>query len=171
MIQKEEYLSLAINKYIGQTKSIPKKDDKSLDWDKLMVEDYLGVNFNKKIPFTNSDIIVKFDDNNNCFITGVLELESKYNMEFNYLYNFYTNKVFRVNTLPPQSIAKDKLLIGSQVLYRKLQEDIRKKIKDGDIINFDSESCTQNSYFYELRNQELIYKYCKGTYSFDVYQE
>jgi hypothetical protein len=171
LIQKEEYLSLAINKYIGQTKSIPKKDDKSLDWDKLMVEDYLGVNFNKKNPFTNSDIIVKFDDNNNCFITGVLELESKYNMEFNYLYNFYTNKVFRVNTLPPQSIAKDKLLIGSQVLYRKLQEDIRKKIKDGDIINSDSESCTQNSYFYELRNQELIYKYCKGTYSFDVYQE
>ena len=32
-------------------------------------------------------------------------------------------------------------------------------------------SCTQNQYFYELNDNKLTYKYCKGTYSFDVYQE
>lgn len=177
LIQKEEYISLAVNKYIAQTKTIPKKDDKSLDWEKLKVEDYLGTKFDTKNPFTGNNIVAYFDDNNNCFIKGVLEVDTKYNTDVNYLYNFYTNKMFRVNTLPPQNISKTKLLIGSQVIYGKLQEEIRKNLKAGNKILFDSESCTYDStditknYFYELKNQELTYKYCKGSYSFDVYQQ
>lgn len=46
LIQKEEYISLAINKYIGQTAKIPKDSDNNLDWEKLLVSDYLGENFN-----------------------------------------------------------------------------------------------------------------------------
>jgi hypothetical protein len=171
LIQKEEYIALAVNKYIAQTKTIPQQDDKTIDWNKLKVKDYLGADFDIKNPFTNNNIVVKFDDNNNCFINGILESESTYNTQINYLYNFYINKVFRVNTLPPKDNSKTKLLIGSQVIYGKLQEDIRKKLKSGNTILFDSESCTQSTYFYELRNQELIYKYCKGAYSFDVYQD
>lgn len=171
LIQKEEYIALAVNKYIAQTKTIPQQDDKTIDWNKLKVKDYLGADFDIKNPFTNNNIVVKFDDNNNCFINGILESESKYNTQINYLYNFYINKVFRVNTLPPKDNSKTKLLIGSQIIYGKLQEDIRKKLKAGDTILFDSQACTQNTYFYELRNQELIYKYCRNNYSINVYQE
>lgn len=52
VIQKEEYISLAINKYILQNGKVPKKSDNTLDWDKLMVDDYLGTNFNKYNPIT-----------------------------------------------------------------------------------------------------------------------
>ena len=52
VIQKEEYISLAINKYILLNAKVPKKSDNTLDWDKLMVDDYLGTNFNKYNPIT-----------------------------------------------------------------------------------------------------------------------
>ncbi|MBD3830295.1 MAG: hypothetical protein IE890_07385, partial [Arcobacter sp.] len=64
LIQKEEYISLAINKYILQTGKIPKKSDDTLDWEKLQVEDYLGVNFNKTNPVTLKDIVITFDEKN-----------------------------------------------------------------------------------------------------------
>ena len=46
VIQKEEYISIAINKYILQTATIPKKSDNTLDWTKLETAEYLGTNFN-----------------------------------------------------------------------------------------------------------------------------
>ena len=87
LIQKEEYISLALNKYILQTGTIP-KDVESLDWAKLMVDDYLGVNFNKKNPITSNDIVVTFDANNNAYIKGAIEKEVNYQDEYKYLYNF-----------------------------------------------------------------------------------
>ena len=72
-IQKEEYISLAINKYILQTATIPKKDDNSLYWDKLKTNDYLGANFNTTNPITSSELKVTFDSNNNAYIQGVIE--------------------------------------------------------------------------------------------------
>lgn len=93
VIQKEEFISLAINKYILQNAKIPKKDDNTLDWDELMTSDYLGINFNRYNPMTKQNISVVFDSNNSAFIKGVFEAENKYKSEYNYLYNFYINKI------------------------------------------------------------------------------
>ena len=88
IIQKEEYISLAINKYILQTGTIPKKNDDSLDWDKVSTNEYLGTNFNKYNSLTKKDIKVIFDSKNNAFINGVFEAATEYQIEHNYLYNF-----------------------------------------------------------------------------------
>lgn len=175
VIQKEEYISLAINKYILQTAKIPKKSDGSndLDWEKLLTEDYLGANFNKTNPLTSKDIVVNFDSNNNAFIKGVIESEAKYKEEHNYLYNFYINKVFRVNTIPPSNITKEKLYLGSEVLYNNTQKEIIKILNETNHkdIKLSNQTCVADDYFYELKNEKLTYKFCRADYSFDVYQE
>ncbi|MDZ7818134.1 MAG: hypothetical protein U5K55_05765 [Aliarcobacter sp.] len=173
-IQKEEYISLAINKYILQTAKIPKKTDNSLDWTKLLTSDYLGINFNKKNPLTSSDIVIIFDSNNNAYIQGIVEKAEDYSSENNYLYSFYTNKIFRVNTIPPTNITKDKLLIGSQILYNDIQKEIVNVLNNSGNIKFSNgqQVCIANNYFYELSDSKLTYKYCKSdNTSFDIYQE
>ena len=173
-IQKEEYISLAINKYILQTATIPKKDDNSLYWDKLKTNDYLGSNFNTTNPITSSELKVTFDSNNNAYIQGVIEKTADYSADKNYLYNFYVNNIFRVNTIPPTNITKEKLLIGSQIKYNDIQKEIVALLNKNEKIKFPNEQqvCTANSYYYELRNSKLTYKYCKSdNSSFDVYQE
>ena len=173
-IQKEEYISLAINKYILQTATIPKKDDNSLYWDKLKTNDYLGANFNTTNPITSSELKVTFDSNNNAYIQGVIEKTTEYSADKNYLYNFYANNIFRVNTIPPTNITKEKLLIGSQIKYNDIQKEIVALLNKNEEIKFPNEQqvCTANSYYYELRNSKLTYKYCKSdNSSFDVYQE
>ena len=170
-IQKEEYISLAINKYILQTATIPKKDDKSLYWDKLKTNDYLGSNFNTTNPITSSELKVTFDSNNNAYIQGVIEKTADYSADKNYLYNFYANNIFRVNTIPPTNITKEKLLIGSQIKYNDIQKEIVALLNKNEEIKFPNEQqvCTANSYYYELRNSKLTYKYCKSdNSSFDV---
>jgi hypothetical protein len=174
LIQKEEYISLAINKYILQTAKIPKDSDNNIDWDILKTDDYLGTNFNTTNPITSSEIIVKFDSDNNAYMQGVLKDTADYNTQYNYLYNFYANKIFRVNTIPPTNITKEKLLIGSQVLYNDIQKEIVTVVNNSGSIKFPNaqQVCTANSYYYELSNSNLTYKYCKSdNTSFDVYQE
>jgi hypothetical protein len=172
LIQKEEYISLAINKYILQTATIPKKDDNSLYWDKLKTSDYLGVNFNITNPITSKDLKVTFDANNNVYIQGIIEKKTDYIASNNYLYNFYVNNIFRVNTIPPTNITQDKLLIGSQILYNDIQKEIVALLNENEKIKFPNQSCTINSYYYELNNSKLTYKYCKSdATSFNVYQE
>jgi hypothetical protein len=174
VIQKEEYISLALNKYVLQTGTIPKKNDNSLDWTKLETTDYLGTNFNKINPLTKSDIVVAFDTNNSAFIKGAIETVAKYSAEYNYLYNFYTNKVFRVNTIPPINITKEKLVLGSQVLYNDIQKEIVSVLNESTPkeIKLANQQCTANKYFYELSNEKLTYKYCKtDNTAIQVYQE
>ena len=176
LIQKEEYIALAINKYILQTGTIPKKNDNTIDWGKLSTSDYLGTNFNKKNPITQNDIVVTFDGKNNVIIYGILEEESDYKKSENsYLYNFYRNKLFRVNTMPQTNVQKGKIIIGSQVLYPSIQKDIIKLINENDAnkrIKLATQECESGKYFYELRNKELTYKYCKSpTSSISVFQE
>ncbi len=173
VIQKEEYISLAINKYIAQTATIPKLSDKSLDWEKLETAEYLGVNFNKLNPITSKNIKVTFDNKNSAYIQGVIEDQKDYNSEYNYLYNFYINKVFRVNTIPPSNITKEKLVIGSQVLYNDIQKQIVSILNETNHkdIKQSNQQCTTDNYFYQLNNGKLTYKYCRSTYSFDVYQD
>lgn len=174
VIQKEEYIALAINKYILQTATIPKDSNNALDWAKLETAEYLGTNFNKTNPLTKANIVVVFDSTtNSAFIKGAIETENKYSAEYNYLYNFYTNKVFRVNTIPPINITKEKLAFGSLVLYNDIQKQIVSVLPKE--IKFPNQVCTANNYFYELENEKLTYKYCKPDIpqnrSFEVYQE
>lgn len=174
LIQKEEYISLAINKYILQTAKIPKDSDKNLDWEKLETSDYLGLNFNKTNPITLSELKVTFDSKDNVYIKGILEKDSKYTSKDNYLYNFYSNNMFRVNTIPPKNITKDELLKGSQILYNDVQKEIVSLLNKNEEIKFPNKEqvCTANKYFYELNNSKLTYKYCKSdNSSFDIYQE
>ena len=174
MIQKEEYISLAINKYILQKASIPKKNDNTLDWDKLMKDDYLGENFNKNNPVTNAQIVVSFTLDNSAYIEGIIKEEKDYNEKNNYLYNFYTNKIFRVNTIPPVDKTKQKLKAGSLVVYNDIQREIVNVLNEvnGKEIKFPNENCTKGGYFYELNNEKLIYKYCKEVNrKVEVYQE
>lgn len=175
VIQKEEYIAIAINKYILQTATIPKKDDNTLDWDKLMKDDYLGVNFNKKNSLTSNDIKVNFDSKNNVFILGSLEEEAQYKTDNNYLYDFYINKIYRVNTISPLNKTKEKLLIGSQIIYSSTQKEIVSLITQNDTnkkIKLSTQNCESGKYFYELRDNELTYKYCKTpTYPITVYQD
>ncbi|QKJ28108.1 hypothetical protein [Aliarcobacter cibarius] len=172
VIQKEEYISLAINKYILQNGKIPKKNDNTLDWDKLLTTDYLGTNFNKYNPLTKQSIKVIFDVNNNTFIKGVFESESSYTSELNYLYNFYINKIFRVNTIPPKDNTKSELAKGSQVLYNKIQKDIVNVINENKYkIFLPTQNCEVGNHYYELKNESLIYKFCKtSNTSIEVYQ-
>lgn len=177
VIQKEEYISLALNKYILQTGTIPKDSKNALAWTKLETAEYLGTNFNKTNPLTNSNIMVTFDSKNNAFIKGAIETTTNYNSEYNYLYNFYTNKVFRVNTIPPINITKEKLVLGSQVLYNDIQKDILSVLNETTPldIKFPNQICTSGKYFYELSNEKLTYKYCKtanpANTAIQVYQE
>lgn len=180
VIQKEEYIALAINKYIAQTGKIPKKSDNTLDWQKLETAEYLGTNFNKTNPITSKDLKVIFDTTenkkNSAYILGVIEQQNEYKQEYNYLYNFYTNKVFRVNTIPPTDITKEKLVLGALVLYGDIQKQIVSVLnetnpKDIKLSNQVGD-CTINEYFYELKNGELIYRYCKADKeSVEVYQK
>ena len=173
IIQKEEYISLAINKYILQMGKVPKKVDNTLDWDKLMVSDYLGTTFNKINPLISSEIKVIFDSNNSAYIKGILSSDAEYNKDNNYLYNFYSNKIFRVNTVAPKDISQTELLKGSQVLYNDIQKEIVSIInKAEEKILFSNQNCESLQYFYELKNEKLNYKYCKSpTVSIAVYQE
>ena len=180
VIQKEEYIALAINKYIAQTGKIPKKNDNTLDWQKLETAEYLGTNFNKTNPITSKEIKIVFDTTenkkNSAYILGVIEQQSEYKKEYDYLYNFYTNKVFRVNTIPPTNITKEKLVLGSQILYNDIQKEIVSVLnetnpKDIKLSN-QVKDCIANKYFYELINGRLIYRYCKAdNSSIEVYQK
>ncbi len=175
VIQKEEYIALAINKYILQTATIPKDDDNKLDWDKLVTEEYLGINFNKTNPLTNENMEIAFDSKNTAYIKGVIKEESEYESDNKYLYNFYINKLFRVNTIAPFDTTKEKLTIGSQILYSDIQKEIVSLITENDTskkIKLSNQECVSNLYFYELDNGKLIYKYCKSaSSSIEVYQE
>lgn len=174
LIQKEEYIALAVNKYISQTGKIPKKSNSELDWDKLVKNDkkgdYLGTAFDKKNPLTSQDLKVTFDANNNCRIYGLFDDTKDYNSQYKYLYNFYINKLFRINTNPPKSIDGEDLVKGSYILYGNFQKEIVDLVNKSATIKLPSEKCPTNNYYYELRNQKVVYKYCKGDYSFDIYQ-
>ena len=166
LIQKEEYIALAVNKYISQTGKIPKKSNSELDWDKLVKNDkkgdYIGLAFDKKNPLTSKDLKVTFDIKNNCRIYGLFDDKKDYNEQYKYLYNFYINRLFRINTNPPITNKDEDLAKGSYVSYNKFQKDIVDLINKSAIIKLPSEKCPTNNYYYELRNQKVVYKYCKG---------
>lgn len=173
VIQKEEYIALAINKYILHTGKIPKNENTGvLDWSLLLNKDYLGLKFDKNNPLTNADIDVKFDENNNCFIKGALVDNKNYNKNNRYFYNFYTNRIFRVNTQAPKNSTKMEILKGSQVLYDKTQKQIVNLLNDNQLVVLDNKKCPEGKNYYELKGSSLVYKYCESINNhFEVYQE
>ncbi|QOG11226.1 hypothetical protein [Arcobacter sp. FWKO B] len=170
VIQKEEFIALAINNYIKQTARIPKKSDNTLDWDKLLIDGYLGKNFNKYNPLTKKDISVKFDSSNNCYIQGVITSLSEYKQDYGYMYHFYINKIFRINTLSPQNTTKEELLKGSLVVYQDIQKQIVSLINQGEYVRLNTQKCPTGNHYYELKNNKLTFKRCMGDYSLEVYQ-
>jgi hypothetical protein len=177
VIQKEEFIAIAINKYILQNLTVPKKlnvvnSKYELDWNEMLNDEYLGSNFNKYNPILKSDILVEFDSKNNAYIKGAITETTEYKEEYKYLYNFYTNKVFRVNTIAPVDITDTNLVNGSLVIYSDLQQKIINLLNDSQSILYPSQNCTEGTYFYELQDDELIYKYCKAaSYKIEVYQK
>ncbi|WP_198304243.1 hypothetical protein [Arcobacter vandammei] len=181
LIQKEEFLSLAINRYIVENGKLPKKDG-VLDWKILEDGKYL-VNFDKKSPFLNKDLIVSFDANNNIFIQGIVLVDADFNSDLKYAYNIYTDSIFRVNTVAPSNNSntntlKANLTKGTQVAYSNIQKNIVEKLNNGDLILLSNKKCTDtNKYFYELKGKDLVYKYCKANVNtgipthIDVYQK
>ena len=180
IIQKEEYIALAINKYILQKAKVP-KTGASLNWTLLEDDDYLGSDFDKINPLTNENIVVTFDTDNNAYIKSILTNIDDYDNKSKYLYNFYINKIFRVNTIPPKNNTGDELIIGSQVLYNDIQKEIVKVLNETDVdkkrdILFPNQDCTTDittsvKEYYELKNEKLTLKYCKSDeLSFDIYQ-
>jgi len=186
IIQKEEYIALAINKYILQKAKVPKKTDSKDVLELLESDDYLGSDFDKINPLTNEDIVVTFDENNNAYIKSILTNTNDYDDRSKYLYNFYINKIFRVNTIPPKNNTADELEIGTQVLYNHIQKEIVKVLNETDTdkkrdILFPNQDCTTDittsiKEYYELKNEKLTLKYCKLSkdlsedLSFDIYQ-
>ena len=165
LIQKEEYLAIAINKYILQTGELPLKD-KKFDFTLLEKKNYIDSNFNKISPITNKEIVVNFDkDTNSAFIVSLIEKAENYKDEHKYLYEFYTNNNFRVNTLAAtiedDKTKKENLVKGTQIIYDTVQRDIVNVINDKEKIFLENKKCTTNEYFYELANEKLTYKYCK----------
>jgi len=180
VIQKEEYIALAINKYILQTATIPKTSENILDWTKLEVDDYLGSGFNRTNPLTSDDMYVYYDtSSHNFFVRGVViklsESETNFDSDLSYLYNFYSSRIFRVNTLAPINTTEEKLLIGSQIIYSSVQKEIVDTLNlaspEVNTIKLDSQDCDVGTYYYELKGEELTYKYCKSDDSVTVYQE
>ena len=86
LIQKEEYIALALNKYILQTGNIPKINGK-VDIKSLKDKNYLDKNFNDINPYTNTLIDIIVDEKNNIFIKGIVAVKDN----DKYLYNFYTD--------------------------------------------------------------------------------
>ncbi len=178
VIQKEEYISLAINKYIVDNKEIPKTTDDDgnivLDWNKLTVSDYLGTDFNKINPYTQKEMDVYFV-NGFAFIRGAIKTEEEYKDSHKFLYNYYVNQVNRVLTQAPKTNNSDDLLKGTFVKYDNLQKQIVKILiayeNDNTLPSINQTStCTKDEKFYELVNSQLILKYCEEQgISFDVY--
>lgn len=184
LIQKEEYLALAINKYILQMGKLPVESDKTII-EVLKEKKYLDQDFNLKNPYTNKNLKI-IVDNNNIFIKGVIheqidDEQEDFKAHHKYLYNFYTDSKFRVNIIPPENIDKENLLKGSQVLYQRVQKDIVKTLtqidkkfngKDiSDGVFLSQKNCEKGKYFYELKNEKLTFKYCKEVDdSIEVYQ-
>ncbi|MGA1931685.1 hypothetical protein ACH5BF_03055 [Arcobacter sp. YIC-464] len=170
IIKKEEFIALAVNKYIQQTGEIPKTTAGSLNWTLLNSEDYL-LDFNKTNDFTSNSIVTRFDANNNLFILGAIEKADDYDTKQMYLYNFYQSALFRVNTTPPKDTSQVELLKGSQIKYSEVVKEIIKLKNESQLISLDTKPCPKLNYYYELKGEELIYKFCKADQSsIQVYQ-
>ena len=170
VIKKEEFIALAVNKYIQQTGKIPKTTAGSLNWTLLNDIDYLNT-FNNKNDFTLNTLVTRFDANNNLFILGAIEKEDDYDTKDMFLYNFYQSALFRVNTTPPKDTTQVELLKGSQIKYNKVVKEIVKLKNESELISLDTKACPKQNYYYELKGEKLIYKFCKADQtSIEVYQ-
>ncbi|UTJ06662.1 hypothetical protein [Arcobacter roscoffensis] len=170
VIKKEEFIALAVNKYIQQTGEIPKTTAEALNWTLLNSDDYLA-DFERTNEYTLNNLVTRFDANNNLFILGAIEKTDDYDSKQMFLYNFYQSALFRVNTIPPKDTSQVELLKGSQIKYNEVVKQIVKLKNDNKLISLDTKACPKLNYYYELKGEELIYKFCKADQkSIQVYQ-
>lgn len=173
LIQKEEFISIAVNKYILQTGKIPITDDDKFDWNVLFTEEYLGENFSKIGSMTNHDLNVEFEGKNIYIHSfGDLSKSSEYNKHQRYLYNFYIDRKFRTNTQPSRSHTQNSMREGTLILLGETQNQIVQHLKNDDYVRLDTQDCPNLNEYYELKSGKLTLKYCKDdSTSVKVYQE
>lgn len=177
LVQKEEYIALAINKYIANEGDLPKNALGKFDISKLKTNNYLGANFGLTNPLTKEDIALTINNTKNK--NQIFFKMPSFNLNQRYLQNFYTNPIFRVNTLPAKASNPNSPYtfdIPAKVKYASLQKDVIRKINDGKTIQpYSKIKCPSGENYYELYNGQLTLKYCKDANntnnSIKVYQK
>ena len=171
VVQKEEYIALAINKYLLENLRVPKTADNKIDWEILKTPNYLGVNFNIINVYTQENVEVYFE-NNYAYIQGAIYNPEEYEETKKYVYTYYADDIYRINTFAPKDITPINLAKGALVKYGNLQKEIIQIINNSDDPFSTSATCTPGTKFYEIYGEQLLYKYCKAPYdTFDIYQD
>ena len=130
-MQKEEYIALAINKYILHTGSLPKLNNFDLDWNALLNKEYLGEHFNKENLFTHEDMLVKFNESTYeaLFYTvnkNTLSSSSLSKVDNRHLYHFYKSTSSREYTqlITQEDNPLENDSASSFVIYGTLQKEM-----------------------------------------------
>ncbi|OCL88270.1 hypothetical protein [Arcobacter porcinus] len=172
LITKEERLALAINRYILENLKPPITSDFKLNYEDEEFKKLLGNSFEIfKNPITNKNLQIEYLNNGRFVIKAMINDDSKYNEKNRFAYNFYIDQNYRVNTQAPLNNSEEEMKKGTFIKYNNLQKDIMELYLKGEKIQKTSE-CKSNGYFWQVVNNELIYKYCNNlNRSITVYQK
>ncbi|OCL81750.1 RCC1-like domain-containing protein [Arcobacter porcinus] len=172
LITKEERLALAINRYILENLKPPITSDFKLNYEDEEFKKLLGNSFEIfKNPITNKNLQIEYLKNGRFVIKAMINDDSKYNEKNRFAYNFYIDQNYRVNTQAPLNNSEEEMSKGTFIKYNNLQKDIMELYLKGEKIQKTSE-CKSNGYFWQVVNNELIYKYCNNlNRSITVYQK
>ena len=172
LITKEERLALAINRYILENLKPPITSDSKINYEDEEFKKLLGNSFEIfKNPITNKNLQIEYLKNGRFVINSMINEDSKYNDKNKFAYNFYIDPNYRVNTQAPLTNNEDDMSKGTFIKYNNLQKRIMDLYLKGERIQKSSE-CKSNGYFWQLVNNDLIYKYCNNlNKTITVYQK
>lgn len=122
LIAKEEYLALAINRYILEELKLPVKDGEfDIEDEKLIY--LLGDKFKDfKNPFNDRNLQIEILPNQRVVVKSMVLDDVPYKQSENFVYNFYIDQNFRINTQAPISNKKEDLQKGTFIKYHSLQK-------------------------------------------------
>ncbi|OCL95844.1 hypothetical protein [Aliarcobacter thereius] len=172
LITKEERLALTINRYILENLKPPITSDSKINYEDEEFKKLLGNSFEIfKNPITNKNLQIEYLKNGRFVINSMINEDSKYNDKNKFAYNFYIDPNYRVNTQAPLTNNEDDMSKGTFIKYNNLQKRIMDLYLKGERIQKSSE-CKSNGYFWQLVNNDLIYKYCNNlNKTITVYQK
>lgn len=160
LIAKEEYLALAINRYILEELKLPVKDGEfDIEDEKLIY--LLGDKFKDfKNPFNDKNLQIEILPNQRVVVKSMVLDDVPYKQSENFVYNFYIDQNFRINTQAPISNKKEDLQKGTFIKYHSLQKKILEKIAKGERVQKVSSKCGSTGNFWQIEKNDLVYKYC-----------
>lgn len=160
LIAKEEYLALAINRYILEELKLPIKDGEfDIEDEKLIY--LLGDKFKDfKNPFNDKNLQIEILPNQRVVVKSMVLDDVPYKQSENFVYNFYIDQNFRINTQAPISNKKEDLQKGTFIKYHSLQKKILEKIAKGERVQKVSSKCGSTGNFWQIEKNDLVYKYC-----------